>query len=193
MNCEFFPYEQYTWEEGHKIVEQRKQEHEDFVAVFEPTDTVITLGKDTFDFQRGIKYPHPTYEYDRDGGVSLHAPGHTLITAYVNVPRNKLYHSLIRAGIEVLSGVLDKPVTFQMLGFGLMCDEKKIAAIGLGYENGRSFYGMSVYFENDEALELITPCSIRGVPHTSISKIDSSVNKEEVSNLLGKKLVDLIS
>jgi lipoate-protein ligase B len=192
MKCEFFPYEQYTWEEGHKIVEQRKQEHADFVAVFEPTDTVVTIGKDTLPLHK-MKYPYPTYEYNRDGGVSLHAPGHTLITAYVHVPRSNLYLSLIKAGTQVLSEVLQRPVTFQNTGFGLMCDGQKIAAIGLGYENNRSFYGMSVYFENDESLNLITPCSIGGVPHTSISKIDASINKEEVSNLLGRKLVDLIS
>lgn len=195
-DCVLFKYEQHTWSEGSDLIKSRIYNYPNFISVIEVTDTVITLGRSTPAFQLTQNYPYPTYSFPRDGGVSMHAPGHVLFTCHLEATKatkEHLYVVLNRAAINVFKRELNLDIKYNLYAQGLVLGDTKIAALGIGVENNRTFHGLSIYFDNTECMKCINPCSVRDTKYASLKQLGYDIDRVDISNKIGQEIVDLIS
>lgn len=197
MNISVYPYTTWDWDKGSEVEQERSEMTDNHISVYEPNETVITLGRRSTSIDPSVSnnIPYKVYEIDRDGGLSVHAPGHTLITANLllteTLTKFRVYSKLAIAARKILEPIINKDITIG--GEGLEVEGKRIASLGLGVKDNKTFHGLSIYFENHEIFAPFQMCSIQGVVATSVSQYTSDYNKEEISNNIAYKLVDLLS
>lgn len=116
------------------------------------------------------------YDVDRGGDITYHGPGQLVIYPILDL---KLLNLKI---IDYLRGLEESAIRFfkcfgltttRKTGFtGIWFGEQKIVSIGIGIKRGITYHGMSININPDLSyFRFISPCGIKGLDMTSLSKI----------------------
>jgi lipoyl(octanoyl) transferase len=157
-----------------------------FLLEHEP---IYTIGRNRDRSSLGEEpLPHPVEEINRGGQATFHGPGQ--LVGYFIFDLQKLtpdLHVFLRWIEEGLIALLaDYGLAAQRREglTGVWIEDRKIASIGVGVRKWITMHGFGLNVGSDlSGFEAITPCGIRGVTMTSISReIGREVSIEEVAN-----------
>lgn len=135
----------------------------------------------------------PVVQTDRGGQVTYHGPGQWIAYIMVDLRRlgfspRSLVDAIETCLVQLLSeyGIEAQP---RQDAPGVYVGNEKIASLGLRIRRGKSFHGLSLNVDMDlEPFQRINPCGYAGMAMTSMAKLLSSVDMEQVGNKLIERL-----
>lgn len=151
-------------------------------------DPVYTIGRKRDRSSLGdAPLPHPVEEINRGGQATFHGPGQ--LVGYFIFDLRKLTPDLhvflrwIEEGLIALLAEYDLAAQRRESLTGVWIEDRKIASIGVGVRKWITMHGFGLNVGRDlSGFEAITPCGIKGVNMTSISReLGSAVAVDEVA------------
>lgn len=159
-----------------------------------PVFTQGQAGKDEHILQ---KTNIPIIQSDRGGQITYHGPGQLIVYFLLDCKRNHLSIRQLVTGIEnlVISILKEFDITGKIIcgAPGVYVHDQKIASLGLRIKNNCSYHGLALNVDMDmKPFSMINPCGFKSMKMSQIKDWYPSVNMEQVSTILQKKLIATI-
>lgn len=139
-------------------------------------DPVYTIGRKRDRSSLGdAPLPHPVEEINRGGQATFHGPGqlvgYFIFDLQQLTPDLHVFLRWIEEGLIALLAGYDLAAQRREGLTGVWIGDRKIASIGVGARKWITMHGFGLNVGSDlSGFEAITPCGIRGVTMTSISR-----------------------
>ena len=167
-------------------------EHGDRVFLLEH-ESVYTIGRNRDRSSLGdAPLPHPVEEINRGGQATFHGPGQ--LVGYFIFDLQKLTPDLhvflrwIEEGLIALLAYYGLAAQRREGLTGVWIENRKIASIGVGVRKWITMHGFGLNVGSDlSGFEAITPCGIKDVTMTSISReLGREISVEDVAEQAAK-------
>lgn len=173
--------------------------------------SVYTLGLAVQDINVEQLDAIPIVKSDRGGKITFHGPGQLVVYLLIDLKRRGLF-------LKQFVFLIEQAVIDCLMEFGIFADRRldapgvyilsqdvcskltkpyvcaKIASIGLKIINGCSYHGVSLNVNMDlSPFFAIYPCGLMDVKMVDMRTLGLCVSKEQVGNVLQKKLQSVLS
>ncbi|MBI4124959.1 MAG: lipoyl(octanoyl) transferase LipB [Deltaproteobacteria bacterium] len=148
-------------------------------------------GPRTTDQLHGI----PLFHIERGGHITYHGPGQIVGYPILNLAKRRLsipqyLRKLENSLIEALQEVGIQAEYRKKYLAGLWVGDKKLVSIGIAVRRWTTFHGFALNVDCDLGpFRMIKPCGLAGDRITSLKELGWKGSKEEIRNLLIKKLI----
>lgn len=165
-----------TYQQMQDFTHKRTAETPDEIWLLEHP-AIYTLGKrESTPTQPKEIHSTPTYQTDRGGLTTYHAPGQLIAYLMLDLKRRKLgvrqLVTLIEESIIALLAKLNISAEARADAPGIYVAGDKIASLGLKVSKQKTYHGLALNVAMDlKPFQLITPCGLEGIKMTQIKDL----------------------
>lgn len=188
---------QATYDAMHQFTQSRHQSTLDEIWLVEHP-AVFTQGKVGKAEHLLQQTTIPIIQTDRGGQITYHAPGQQIMYILIDLKRRKLGIREIVTYLEY--SVMSTLSTYHIVSYtkkdapGVYVDDKKICSLGLHISRGCTLHGLALNVDMDlTPFNTINPCGYAGLQMTQVKAYHSSVNQDDIAQLLTQSFISQLT